>query len=52
MDCYNFVTDIDECENAGNTCVGNLTCVNTAGSYECRCRDGLVMNVNNQCVGK
>nr|GMD51049.1 putative wall-associated receptor kinase-like 16 [Ipomoea batatas] len=31
---------IDECANGQNTCSKNATCLNTAGSYSCRCKEG------------
>ena len=50
---YPCIIDIDECENNNTNSCGMLeNCVNTIGSYECQCIDGLIRDVNNQCVGK
>ena len=40
--------DINECTTA--TCTANSNCVNTAGSYMCRCEDGYA-SANSVCVG-
>ena len=32
--------DIDECSDQTNDCTENSICVNTRGSYECRCKPG------------
>ena len=47
-----YIVDIDEC-NANDACahVGNSTCVNNPGSYECVCGNGLIRDGNN-CKGK
>ena len=33
-------SDIDECDLGLDTCHENSQCVNTEGSYECRCQPG------------
>ena len=35
-----FITDVDECENATAYCGENQVCFNTAGSYICECGIG------------
>ena len=40
--------DIDECTVIPNTC-GNGTCINTFGSYRCRCNYGFQMGSENTC---
>ena len=37
----NVCADIDECKNE-HECDANAECLNTAGSYECRCKAGFV----------
>ena len=37
---YHFNSDIDECQPSKNNCHFDAECVNTEGSYECRCRPG------------
>ena len=32
--------DINECANGFNDCNPNAQCINTAGSYKCKCREG------------
>lgn len=36
-----FISDIDECATGDNPCE---ECINTIGSYECRCRDGFYLD--------
>lgn len=46
---YSFPDD-DECKTKG-TC--EHYCKNTAGSYECSCREGYALHENkNNCVGR
>lgn len=46
------IIDINECNlNDACTNVGNSTCVNNPGSYECVCGNGFVREGNN-CKGK
>ena len=45
------MTDINECEEKKNPCVGaGKQCINRAGSYECQCKKGFVKN-GNDCKG-
>ena len=37
-----FFQDINECLTGKGTCSKDALCINTAGSYECRCKDGFV----------
>lgn len=32
-----FQIDIDECAEGTHSCAGHTQCLNTIGSYECRC---------------
>lgn len=34
--------DFDECTNGSALCTSNADCINTAGSYDCQCKDGYV----------
>ena len=44
---------MDECQSAlTNTCDKlHGICINTDGSYECRCQDGFTLNEAEQCEG-
>lgn len=38
-------SDVDECVNKdANKCSTDALCTNTAGGYECRCKDGFIGN--------
>lgn len=50
-DCSSISTDKDECETKEARCPQNSSCVNTAGSYRCKCDRGLQLQ-NNKCEGK
>ena len=42
--------DIDECTTDNGGCEHD--CLNTAGSYECQCRDGYILDENKKsCAG-
>lgn len=45
-----YLLDINECSEA--ECPLNSECVNTIGSFECKCNNGYSMNEDNECVGK
>ena len=48
--CAFFYTDINECSTNNGGC--SQVCVNRLGSYQCRCRDGYELNVDNHtCDG-
>ncbi|CAH3146785.1 unnamed protein product, partial [Porites lobata] len=34
--------DFDECNNGSHDCLSNATCINTAGYFECKCKDGYI----------
>ena len=38
---YLFSLDINECGSANGGC--DQICINTPGSYECKCKDGYVL---------
>ena len=46
----NKCVDIDECTMAIHDCNPDQKCVNTFGSYECRCRYGYTLDANRTCV--
>ena len=47
-----MLLDVDECLPGGtNDCSPNATCANTAGSYQCTCKDGFTGN-GQTCTGK
>lgn len=46
----NRCVDIDECAMAIHDCKPDQKCVNTFGSYECRCRYGYTLDANRTCV--
>ena len=41
--------DIDECRQFDSQCSGELTCINTIGSYHCGCRRGFVLE-DSHCI--
>ena len=51
----NNIAYIDECSNKTYHCVGNATCVDTVGLFNCTCDVGMVgdgyLN-GSKCVGK
>lgn len=50
-----FPLDIDECVTGKNLCPYNRQCVNTFGSYYCKCQEGYDLKYVNgkyDCVGK
>lgn len=49
IQCLDMFVDINECDSVN--CPGNSTCVNTDGSYECRCREGFIKK-DKQCISK
>ncbi len=38
--CCCFQTDIDECKETPNLCVGNAQCVSLPNGYKCTCKEG------------
>lgn len=50
-DVFVFCADVDECKLASDVCNGGL-CMNTVGSYECRCTAGYQHNITTlKCDG-
>lgn len=43
-----WFTDVDECETNNGGCP--QVCLNTIGSYSCKCRDGFIMD-EDSCKG-
>ncbi|RWS25664.1 Fibulin-2-like protein [Leptotrombidium deliense] len=41
--------DIDECDLNLHSCKSDQTCVNTIGSFTCRCADGSPLNERGEC---
>ena len=48
---YLFLSDFDECNNGSHDCHSNATCINTAGYFECKCKDGYIGDGRN-CTGR
>ena len=42
-------SDIDECANGSTTCMENSLCINTDGSYTCRCNMGFFLSSDGRC---
>lgn len=52
---FSFPSDIDECVTGKNLCPYNRQCVNTFGSYYCKCQEGYDLKYVDgkyDCVGK
>lgn len=45
-----IMTDKDECEEGTHDCSANADCVNTEGSYSCKCLPGFTGD-GKQCTG-
>ena len=44
--------DINECLTQQNTCTEEFTeCINKAGTYECKCKNGFTQSLNGSCTG-
>ena len=47
------ITDDNECESGASSCPENTLCINTDGSYTCRCEPGFEEDiVNKTCIGR
>ena len=47
------LTDDNECESGASSCPENTLCINTDGSYICRCEPGFEEDlINNTCIGR
>ena len=46
-----FPSDVDECKDGTDNCPVNTDCVNTKGSYSCRCNEGYRRNEAGDCTG-
>ena len=50
--CYLFfLSDVHECNNGNHDCHSNATCINTAGYFECKCKEGYIGDGRN-CTGR
>ena len=52
--CLSPGTDLDECSNIllNNCSYGSEDCVNTVGSFLCKCRAGYARNTAGACAGR
>ena len=48
---YLLLLDFDECNNGSHDCHSNATCINTAGYFECKYKDGYIGDGRN-CTGR
>lgn len=46
------ILDIDECAENTFVCGVNEACINTVGSYACRCQVGYQRRSDNVCAGE
>lgn len=46
-----FNIDIDECTSGLNVCPTVSTCINTDGSYYCKCNEGYFQSNSYSCSG-
>ena len=44
--------DVDECDENPDICGFEQLCVNTPGSYTCKCLDGYIKDASNSCTGR
>jgi hypothetical protein len=51
VDDNGHCVDMDECSSRRHDCSVNADCFNTAGSFECSCKNGFVGN-GVECEGK
>lgn len=48
---FHFNLDIDECTSGLNVCPTASTCINTDGSYYCKCNEGYFQSNSYSCSG-
>ena len=48
---YFCFKDVDECSEGLVRCASNARCINTPGSYTCRCNEGFTGNSGYYCNG-
>lgn len=48
---FHFNLDIDECTSGLNVCPTVSTCINTDGSYYCKCNEGYFQSNSYSCSG-
>ena len=51
LSLLHYAVDVDECQSETDNCSTNAHCINTAGSYTCKCKTGYSGNGVN-CTGK
>ena len=49
--CFRYMLDRNECEDGSAICPANSDCLNTDGSYNCRCTEGYQLNEAGNCIG-
>lgn len=47
-----FALDINECTSGIDVCPTVSTCINTNGSYHCKCNEGYFQTTDYVCTGK
>ena len=49
---FDINTGINECMTGAASCAPDATCIDTLGSFECRCNEGFEGDGRTVCVGE